>query len=147
MWLKLAKNGKNWQKLPKNDRFFYFKKGFLKVFQVVEHIRGSFRTITVLLHSKNEILQKNRKFHFRSIFANFSHILGSKNHVLKKVGRGRDDDLFIFWYFLNLHALGYPKSVTVFFLRGLLGQQVPQHDVRGFHRPFHLCWLSWLRWQ
>jgi hypothetical protein len=25
------------------------------------------------------------------------------NHVLKKVGRGRDDDLFIFWYFLNLN--------------------------------------------
>jgi hypothetical protein len=32
---------------------------------------------------------------------------------LKKVGRRSFDNLF-FSYFLNLHALGYPKAVTVF---------------------------------
>jgi hypothetical protein len=36
------------------------------------------------------------------------------NHVLKKVGRGRSHNLFSFNVFLNLHALGYPKSVTIF---------------------------------
>jgi hypothetical protein len=45
----------------------------------------------------------------------FSHILWTKNHVLKKVGRTRAGDLFKFWYFLNLHALRYPKSVTKIF--------------------------------
>jgi hypothetical protein len=59
---------------------------FFHVFQVVKHTPDSFRTI-----------------------------LWSTNHVLKKVGRGRDHDLFIFWYFRNLHALRYPKSVTGFF--------------------------------
>jgi hypothetical protein len=48
----------------------------------------------------------------RQFWTNFSHILWTKNHVLKKVGRTRAGDLFKFWYFLNLHALGYPKSVT-----------------------------------
>jgi hypothetical protein len=33
------------------------------------------------------------------------------NHVLKKVGRRSSDDLFKISYFLNLHALGHPKSV------------------------------------
>jgi hypothetical protein len=43
---------------------------------------------------------------------------------------------------LNLHALGYLKSVTVF-LRGLLGQQVPQHDV--YHVSFYIIiWRSLL---
>jgi hypothetical protein len=37
------------------------------------------------------------------------------NHVLKKVGRRSSHDLFSNWYFLNLHALGYLKPVTVFF--------------------------------
>jgi hypothetical protein len=59
--------------------------------------------------------KKIEKFHFWSIFANFRHILWSTNHVLKKVGRGRDHDLFIFWYFLNLHALGYLKPVCEHF--------------------------------
>jgi hypothetical protein len=41
------------------------------------------------------------------------------NHVLKKVGRRSSDDLFKISYFLNLHALGHPKSVTIFFTREL----------------------------
>jgi hypothetical protein len=36
------------------------------------------------------------------------------SHVLKKVGRGSSHDLISNWYFLNLHALGYLKPVTVF---------------------------------
>jgi hypothetical protein len=48
------------------------------------------------------------------VFANFSHFLWTKNHVLKKVGRGSSHNLFSIWYFRNLHALGYLKSVTVF---------------------------------
>jgi hypothetical protein len=35
-------------------------------------------------------------------------------HFLKKVGQASSGDLFSIWYFLNLHALGYPKSVTFF---------------------------------
>jgi hypothetical protein len=41
------------------------------------------------------------------------------NHVLKKVGRRSSDDLFKISYFLNLHALGHPKSVMIFFSRYL----------------------------
>jgi hypothetical protein len=33
---------------------------------------------------------------------------------LKKVGRVSSRDLFSIWCFLNLHALGYPKSETIF---------------------------------
>jgi hypothetical protein len=33
---------------------------------------------------------------------------------LKKVGRGSSHNLFSIWYFRNLHALGYLKSVTDF---------------------------------
>jgi hypothetical protein len=32
---------------------------------------------------------------------------------LKKVGRGRSHELFSNWCFRNLHALGYPKIVTI----------------------------------
>jgi hypothetical protein len=39
------------------------------------------------------------------------------NHVLKKVGRGRSHNLFSFKVFLNLHGLGYPKSVTIFWVQ------------------------------
>jgi hypothetical protein len=38
------------------------------------------------------------------------------NHVLKKVGRGRSHNLFSFNVFMNLHTLGYPKSVTIYFV-------------------------------
>jgi hypothetical protein len=48
------------------------------------------------------------------IFANFSHIL-CLNHIFLKVGRGSSGDLFKIWCFLNLHPLGYPKSVTNIF--------------------------------
>jgi hypothetical protein len=81
------------------------------VLKVVEQVRDSFRRI----QSKNEtFFSKIEKFKKWSIFDNFSHILWSKNHVLKKVGRTRDVDLFSIWCFLNLHNLGYPKSVTFF---------------------------------
>jgi hypothetical protein len=59
------------------------------------------------------------------------------NHVLKKIGKGRSHNLFSINVFLNLHALGYPKLVTIFsygysyFWAELLGQQVPQHDVKN----------------
>jgi hypothetical protein len=83
--------------------------GYFHVFQVVVHIRDSFRIITL----KNETFEKNPKLSFLVNFANFSHNLWSKNHVLKKVSRGSSHDLFSNWYFLNLHALGYSKPVTV----------------------------------
>jgi hypothetical protein len=52
------------------------------------------------------------------------------NHVWKKVGRGRIHNLFSFNVFLNLHALGYPKSVTIFCFMGFgLKTVVPQPDV------------------
>jgi hypothetical protein len=53
----------------------------------------------------------------------WKYILWSKNHVLKKVGRGScraGHNLFSIYYFLNVIALGYPKSVTIIFLRALL---------------------------
>jgi hypothetical protein len=48
--------------------------------------------------------------HFGPFWPHFMNL----NHVLKKIGRTRAaaGDLFKFWCFLNLHALGYPKSVT-----------------------------------
>jgi hypothetical protein len=106
MWLKLAKIGNNWP-------IFKKKIGYFHVFQVVEHTRDRFRMITL----KNETFKKNSKISFLVNFANFSHNLWSKNHVLKKVGRGSSHYLFSNWYFLILHALGYPKSVTDFFAR------------------------------
>jgi hypothetical protein len=50
------------------------------------------------------------------------------NHVLKKVGRERDHDLFIFDIFGICMLWGIQNQLR-FFLRALLGQQVPQHDV------------------
>jgi hypothetical protein len=91
-------------KLAKINRFSNF-------FDNLSHFLGrwthprQFWTNTI----KNETLKKNRTIPFLD---NFSHILWTKNHVLKKVGRTRAGELFKFWYFLNLHALGYPKSVT-----------------------------------
>jgi hypothetical protein len=60
------------------------------------------------------LFQKNRKNSILPVFSNFSHFLWTKNHVLNKVGRGSSHNLFSIWYFRNLHALGYLKSVTVF---------------------------------
>jgi hypothetical protein len=51
------------------------------------------------------------------------------NHVFFKVGRRFSNELYSFYVFLNPHALGHTKSVTVFFISSDLGQQVPQHDV------------------
>jgi hypothetical protein len=45
-------------------------------------------------------------------FFQFLPHLWTKNHVLKKVGRASFWNLFSIWCFLNLHALGYLKSVT-----------------------------------
>jgi hypothetical protein len=67
---------------------------------------------------KHEI--RIEKFQFWSIFANFSHILWITNHVLKKV--------IEIWYFLNLHMLWGIQNQSRFFLRALLGKQVPQHS-------------------
>jgi hypothetical protein len=60
------------------------------------------------------------KFEKLSILANFGYILifMNLNHVLKKVGRRRSHNLFSFKLFINLHALGYPKSVTIFWFMG-----------------------------
>jgi hypothetical protein len=77
--------------------------GYFYVFQV----GNTLKTVLEWLHQKWDFLVN---------FANFSHNLWSKNHVLKKVGRGSSHDLFSNWYFLNLHALGYLKPVTGFFV-------------------------------
>jgi hypothetical protein len=58
------------------------------------------------------------------------------NQFLNKVGRRSSHDLFSNWYFLILHALGHLKPVTVFFLRGHLGQLVPQHDLAYMCREY-----------
>jgi hypothetical protein len=62
----VAKIGKNWLKLTD----FQIKIVYFYVFQVVEYIRDSFRTITL----KKEILQKKSK---RSIFGQFLPILAA----------------------------------------------------------------------
>jgi hypothetical protein len=68
----------------------------------------------------------------KSIFGQFLPIFMNLNHVLKKVGRGRDHNLTylkfdIFW----IYMLGGIQNQLRFFLRALLGSQVPQHDVKG----------------
>jgi hypothetical protein len=103
MWLKLAK-------LTDFRTIF----GYFHVFQAVKDIRDSFRANTV----------KKFKFNVWSNFANFCQFF-----ALITDGPGKvSGDLFSICCFLNLHALGYPKSET-FFLRALLGQQVTQPDV------------------
>jgi hypothetical protein len=72
---------------------------------------GGFRYPRFKIIKLAKFFQNNRKITF---FANFSNILLSKNHVSKKVGRGKDGNLFSIWYFLILHALGYLKPVTVY---------------------------------
>jgi hypothetical protein len=88
-WPKLAKIGQNWPIFELFRQFFTF---FM-----------SWNTPETVLNEYNKKMVN---------FCHFSHILWSRNHVLKKVGRTRARDLFKFWYVLNLHALGYPKSVT-----------------------------------
>jgi hypothetical protein len=100
--------GQIWTKLAKINQFSNFFDNFSHFLGRGTH-RRQFWTNTI---NKWDVFKKNEKFHFWSIFANFSHILWTKNHVLTKVGRTRAGDLFKFWYFLNLHALGYPKSIT-----------------------------------
>jgi hypothetical protein len=103
--------GQIWTKLAKINRFSNFFDNFSHFSDRGTHpIQFWTNTIT-----KWDFFKKIEKFHFWSIFANFSHILWTKNPVLKKVGRTRPGDLFKFWYFLNLHALGYPKSETKIF--------------------------------
>jgi hypothetical protein len=55
---------------------------------------------------------------FTLIFGTFWPHFMNFYHVLKKVGRGSCGNLFSIWYFVNLHALGDPKSVTIFWFMG-----------------------------
>jgi hypothetical protein len=50
----------------------------------------------------------------KNLLAVVNFLIRSKKHVLKKVVRGRSYNLFSFNVFLNLHVLGYPKSLTIF---------------------------------
>jgi hypothetical protein len=79
--------------------------GYFHVFQVVGDSNSEYS-------KKMRLFQKNWKIQFLVEFCQFLPMLCIKNHVLKKVGRERSGDLFSIWCFLNLHALGYPKSVT-----------------------------------
>jgi hypothetical protein len=123
-----AKIGKKW---PKIEFFDFFENvSFFTVF--VLRMSGMCSTTW-------KTWKKPKKFENLSILANFDqfylHFMNF-NHVLKKVGRQSSDDLFKISYFLNLHALGHPKSVTNFFFTGF-----------GLNCPSAWCveWLGWVR--
>jgi hypothetical protein len=109
MWFNFIKCGFNGQKLTDFQTFSSFH-----VFQVVEHTRAeTIRAITV----KNETFSKKSKIWFLPIFANFCLFFALKITIWKKLVEEAPGTYFQFWCFLNLHALGYPKSVTFFCAR------------------------------
>jgi hypothetical protein len=98
------KCGWNWQKMTKN---WFFRKNL-----IFDYIRC--KNVWDVFHDlKNvKIAQRSKKIcQFWLYFMNL-------NHVLKKVGRGRSHNTFSLNVFLNLHALEFPKSVSIFWFIG-----------------------------
>jgi hypothetical protein len=98
---------------------FSFKKNVTVFSRLTEQVfRRNEHETMIVCHIKRE--NSRTKFENRSILATFYEL----NHVLKKVGRRSSGNLFSIWYFLILHALGYPKSVT-FFCARTFGLTIP----------------------
>jgi hypothetical protein len=87
------------------NRFFFEKISFYC-------IRS--KNVSNVVHDLKNVKIAQRSLKFWPVLANFSYILMNLNQVLKKVGRERSHKLFSFNFFLNLRALGYAKSETIF---------------------------------
>jgi hypothetical protein len=106
-WFYFNKCGWNWQKMTKNWIFQFFWKSLILYCIRSKNVFNVFHD----LKNVKKAEQSLKICQFWPILATFYEF---KSHF-EKVGRRSSDDLLKISYFLNLHDLEHPKSVTIFF--------------------------------